>query len=607
MKSNLLKKAQKLIADSTMRTKLILIFVVLLLLPSCVFTIYASSRIKAVVREQTFSAARKTFEETVSAIQTRVKKVTAVLELLVYDNQLYNIASTQPHPYSYALQWEDQRTLSASFHQLEMLSEVSGIRLYVQNDYLYSNENQHIFPMRSILGTSWCQSLMESGSQRWFTPLDFSGTDPIEEDVFSYMRLLYNPDALLSPLAVLRIDLDAASLNEAISYSSTTQNGMVLLLDGGTLALLSGSNKTDILSDRVCTSLTQLASDEWLPIQIAGTDYYAYSTTLQPAPWQLVTLIPLSDISSVSTRLQWELLLVMFFVAMVAFFFAILLSNRLLRRIWQLTDTIQTVESGNVKVQLHDDSKDEIGQLIAHFNRMMNRIQQLLDEKLVYGIEIKNLELKALQAQINPHFLYNTLDTINCLALQENVPEISELVAALASFYRISLSRGQDTIPICDEVRHAQMYLRIQGSRFQNQICDEWDIAPEIEACPIIKIVLQPIIENAVIHGIFERDDSCGHILVRGWMEQQDIYITVSDDGVGMMPDVIAENFENSTDAIAHTKGGYGIRNINDRLKIAYGAAYGLSCESTPGVGTVVTIHIPAKQTMPPEERNAEL
>ena len=603
MKTSIFKKVQRLIADSTMRTKLILIFVVLLLLPSCVFTVYASGRIKVVVREQTFSAARKTFEETVSAIQTRVEKVTAVLELLVYDNQLYNIASTQARNYPYALQWEDQRALSASFHQLKMLSEVSGIRLYVQNDYLYSNENQHIFPMRSILNTSWCQSLMGSSSHLWFTPLDFSNADSVEEDVFSCMRLLYNPDALLSPLAILRIDIDAASLDKAISYSSTPQNGMVLLLDDGKLALLGSSNgEADVLSERVCASLAQLASDEWLPIQISGTDYYAYSTALQPAPWQLVTLIPFSDISSVSTKLQWELLLVMFLVATVAFFIAILLSNRLLRRIWQLTDTMQTVESGNVKVQLQDDSKDEIGQLIAHFNRMMNRIQQLLDEKLVYGIEIKNLELKALQAQINPHFLYNTLDTINCLALQENVPEISELVAALAAFYRISLSRGQDTIPICDEVRHAQMYLRIQGSRFENQICERWDISPAIEDCLIIKIVLQPIIENALIHGIFERDDSCGHIFVRGWRDDQDIYITVTDDGVGMPPDVIAENFEKNTDEISHTKGGYGIRNINDRLKIAYGPEYGLSCESTLGVGTVVTIHIPAQHTTLPQE-----
>ena len=138
MKAIIFKKTRKLIADSTLRTKLILIFVVLLLLPSCVFTVYASGRIKVVVREQTFSAARKAFEETASAIQTRVEKVTAVLELLVYDNQLYNIASTQARNYPYALQWEDQRALSASFHQLKMLSEVSGIRLYVQNDYLYS-------------------------------------------------------------------------------------------------------------------------------------------------------------------------------------------------------------------------------------------------------------------------------------------------------------------------------------------------------------------------------------------------------------------------------------------------------------------------------------
>ena len=257
--------------------------------------------------------------------------------------------------------------------------------------------------------------------------------------------------------------------------------------------------------------------------------------------------------------------------------------------------------SGHIEASIPSDIY-EMDCLIENYNRLLNRITELFGELEKREKDVKRSEFAALQAQINPHFLYNTLDTINCLALQENVPEISELVAALAAFYRISLSRGQDTIPICDEVRHAQMYLRIQGSRFENQICERWDISPAIEDCLIIKIVLQPIIENALIHGIFERDDSCGHIFVRGWRDDQDIYITVTDDGVGMPPDVIAENFENNTDEISHTKGGYGIRNINDRLKIAYGPEYGLSCESTLGVGTVVTIHIPAQHTTPPQE-----
>lgn len=607
MKNSILNKLRLLINDSSLRTKLILIFIVLLLLPSSAFTVYASRRIKAVVREQTFSAARKTFEETVAAMQSRIEKVDAVLDLLVYDEQLYNIASTEALDYSYVRQWENQRTLSASFHQLELLSEVSGIKLYVQNDYLYSNDNQHIFPIRSISETQWYQALLAQGSHMWFTPLDIEDAAVPGKGQFSYMRVLYKPEALLTPLAILRIDLDADVMEEAIRYSSTTQNGGVFLLDNGKLALRSGrSDDTEPTQDFV-TSLSALTSDEWQPVELDGTGYYAYSTILQPAPWQLVSVIPMSDISRTSTELQRELLLVMCFVAGAAFCLAIFLSNRLLRRIWQLTNTVQKVEAGNVEVQLQSTSRDEIGQLITHFNHMMGRIRQLLDEKVTYGIEIKNLELKALQAQINPHFLYNTLDTINCLALQENVPEISELVAALAGFYRISLSRGQDTIPIRDEIRHAQMYLRIQESRFENQISEKWEISPEIEDCPIIKIVLQPIIENALIHGIFERDDSRGHIWVRGWKERQDIYLMVTDDGIGMSPDIIAENFENNTAEISHTKGGYGLRNINDRLRIAYGSAYGLSCESAVGVGTTVTIHIPAQSAIPLQERKSTL
>lgn len=593
MKNSILKKLRLLISDSSLRTKLILIFVVLLLLPSSAFTFYASGRIKTVVREQTFSAARKAFEETVTAMQSRIEKVSAVPDLLVYDERLYSIASTGEQTYSYVRQLENQRILSASFHQLEMLSEVSGIRLYVQNDYLYSNDNQHIFPMHNISETDWCKNLLEQGSQMWFTPLELA--EDSAERQFSYMRVLYKPEALLTPLAILRIDLDATVMEEAIRYSTTTQNGMVFLLDNGKIALRNGSSDYTQTKQGFVDSLCALSSDEWVPVELDGKDYFAYSTILQPAPWQLVTVIPVSDISRVSTDLQRELMVVMALVAGIAFCLAIFLSNRLLQRIWQLTDAVQKVEDGNVDVQLQSNSKDEIGRLITHFNHMMGRIRQLLDEKVTYGIEIKNLELKALQAQINPHFLYNTLDTINCLALQENVPEISELVAALAGFYRISLSRGQDVIPIRDEIRHAQMYLRIQNSRFEDQVHVRWEINPQIEDMPIIKIVLQPIIENALIHGIFERADSCGNLFVRGRIDGQDIYISVTDDGVGMPSDVISANFKHETQEISRTSGGYGVRNINDRLKIAYGPKYGLSCESTVGVGTTVTIHIPAQ------------
>ena len=348
------------------------------------------------------------------------------------------------------------------------------------------------------------------------------------------------------------------------------------------------------LPEDIGASLSQSAQDTWNTIELDGIPCYTYSATLPPTGWTLVSVVPYTDIYSVGRALRNEMIGIMAAVAGAAYAVALYLSNHMLRRIWQLSETMQKVEDGDVEVRFNSEGKDEIGQLILHFDHMMGRIQQLMEEKIRYGFEIKNLELKALQAQINPHFLYNTLDTINCMAIQKAVPEIAGVATSLATFYKISLSRGKDRIPVRDEVLHAKMYLRIQNARFENRIQTRWDISPEIENLYIIKIVLQPIIENAAIHGIYEREDGTGTITVHGYRKGEDVYIEVADDGIGMPQEKADTVFSSPPGEIAREPGGYGVKNIIDRLKIAYGYEYGLSCKSVPGAGTVVTIHIPA-------------
>lgn len=589
------KKASGLLRDAGLRTKMVLIFFVLLLVPFSFFTYYVTRRISAVTQEQTFSAARKTFDETATAVRTRIEKVTNVITLLTYDDLIYHMASTDPQDYPYILQLEDTRTLSTSFSHLEHLSEVSGIRLYVKNDYLYSTENRYIFPLGAAGGARWYQLLAQARANQWYTPLDFADQPSGEQKLFSCMRMIYDPSALKSPLGVLRVDLKQSVMEQAISRSAVTENGAVLLLSGGRIVLSSSNLKSGGLPAGFQSVLEQLAPDEWGTVEAGGKNYYVYCTRLSPTDWQLVTAIPYSDIYSVSRELRNEMILVMLVLAGVAYAIAIFLSDHTLRRVWQLSAAMQKVEAGDVNAQFASAGRDEIGQLIAHFNRMMRHIRQLMDEKVQYGLEIKNLELKALQAQINPHFLYNTLDTINCLALQNGAAEITEVVSALATFYKISLSKGRDQIPIREEVLHAQMYLKIQNRRFEGRMNAVWQIDPAIESLLTIKIVLQPIIENAAIHGIFEKEDSTGTVTVRGWREGNDVYITVTDDGVGMTPEAVAQNFSPlAGGGITQAPGGYGVHNINDRLRIAYGPEYGLSCQSTPGAGTTVTIHIPA-------------
>ena len=193
---------------------------------------------------------------------------------------------------------------------------------------------------------------------------------------------------------------------------------------------------------------------------------------------------------------------------------------------------------------------------------------------------------------------------INCTAISRNVPEISRMVNALGRFYRLSLSKGREVIPLSDELKHAQLYVEIQNLRFENRVSVRWALDPAAAQCRIIKIVLQPLIENAIIHGIFEKPSKCGRLAVAVRREPDGIRITIEDDGVGMDDATLLSNFSPAAPGqITATPGGYGVRNIQDRLRLAYGEPFGLSCVSRPGKGTTVTVYIPAIE---PEEQPQE-
>ena len=579
--------------DTSLRTKLVVLFTVLLLIPMGLFAYYSANRISEKMQDLTLSAAYKTISDTASTIDTKTKRATRTVEQLSYNDLIYKIISAKSSDYSTLQQFNDSKELISTFENLELLSEVDRILLYVSNDYLDSKDSRYIRPISDISSLPKYASLSGQKAHQWFSPEDFAAGDTDSQKTYSCMRMLYDPTAYNKPTAVLRIDLFDENVEEALFASSPTENGTVLLLDSDGNVISSYEETNIPVSEDDISRITSLSEDDWQTLNVNNESCYFYSLPLHETGWKLVTIIPKKEIFNPGNKMRNELLLVAVGLVALSLLFAFIISNLLTRRIKALSKNMQKVEAGEIDITPLESSHDEVGQLILHFNSMMERLQLLLDEQMQHGIEVKNLELKALQAQINPHFLYNTLDTINSIAFEKDSPEIRELVNALATFYRISLNKGEEELAIKDEVLHAKMYSRIQSYRFADQVDVKWNIDDDILNNKIIKIVLQPIIENAMIHGIFEKDDSKGTIEVSGKGEGDNIHFTVSDDGIGMSEDVIASNFNSDDDGV-DAPGGYGIRNINARLKIAYGAQYGLSCESTEGKGTTVHILIPA-------------
>ncbi len=582
-------------ASGKLRSKLLCIYFLLIVIPLGLFSLYSFFRVQDVIRNQTLAAAQNAFDDTHLSIQRVFRQLDDVVDILSTEPLVYTMASNDPRDYSYIRRLEDSAQLSNTFQQLCTLSGVDRIHLFVNNDYPYSNTQGSIVQIHDIEDHRWYQLTQQSDGSLWCAPADYQDEPISQQQRFSSIRTIFNPSSVKEPLAILSADLDASRVYDLLNSTSITENGMLLLLRGDRILHASDSAVFDAPLDTLVSSLPEPNDEVWTRIEVDGSGYYAQCRSLGSSDWAIASILPHADIVQPSRDLSVEMLSIVVAVAAVAYLLAYLISQSTLKRLSQLTETMKTVENGDVAVRLTPVGDDEIAQLMGSFNQMMGRLDTLMEEKVEYGRQIKNLELKALQAQINPHFLYNSLDLINCTAINRNVPEISRMVNALGRFYRLSLSKGREVISLSDELKHAKLYVDIQNMRFEDRIRVTWDLDPLCNDCQIIKIILQPLIENAIIHGIFEKPSKCGQLTVTTRRCDDGIRITVADDGIGMDEATRLANFSVSPPGeIAATAGGYGVRNIQDRLHLAYGEPYGLFCESTPGQGSTVTVYIPA-------------
>ena len=247
---------------------------------------------------------------------------------------------------------------------------------------------------------------------------------------------------------------------------------------------------------------------------------------------------------------------------------------------------MQEVKKGNLEVTVASDAQDEIGELIRGFGNMVEYIKTLIEEVYEGRISLKEYEMKALQAQINPHFLYNSLSLINWKAIEADEKDISKITLALSKFYRTALNKGNNVLPLEDEISNVKSYLDIQLMMHDYEFDVEIDIDESMYFYDTPNLILQPLIENAIDHGIDLKTEGRGKITIRGWQDENNMYLSVEDNGAGMEEAV--------ANAILTRKSkGYGVRNVNDRIRLIYGPEYGLTIESKVGQGTKITIRFP--------------
>lgn len=296
---------------------------------------------------------------------------------------------------------------------------------------------------------------------------------------------------------------------------------------------------------------------------------------------------------------RWAMTSIILLVGVLGFSVgaAWIISESIYVPIKKLHDVTTTIAENDLQVLVTSDNANEIADLRMSFNVMIGKIKELLDSKIKEQENLKKAEFRTLQAQITPHFLYNTLDTIIWLAEAKQTEEVIEIVSALSSFFRITLSKGQDWITIRDEVEHTRSYLTIQKMRYRDILDYVIEVDEAVLDSTILKLTLQPLVENALYHGIKNKRQG-GTITVRVKQYEADcVLLEVEDDGIGFTPvrlaQIEAEINEEMSDMVKIKESGFGLENVNKRIKLYYGKAYGLSIDSKYQLGTQVRLVIP--------------
>lgn len=323
----------------------------------------------------------------------------------------------------------------------------------------------------------------------------------------------------------------------------------------------------------------------------AGGNRLVTLKTIGYTGWKIVSVVPQESFGMglVGSRYLAIMLVALSLLAIVIL--NQLVSARIAKPLQRLNDSVEEWEAGNLEPDIYVGGSLEVEHLGKTLRSTVEQIRQLMQDIVVEQEEKRKSELDALQSQINPHFLYNTLDSIVWMIAGERYDDAVFMITQLASLFRISLSQGKTIIRVEDEIKHAQNYMNIQKIRYKNSFQVSFDISPEILQCCTVKLVVQPLLENAIYYGM-EYMDGEGEIVVRGYKDGNDVYLEVQDNGLGM-PEEEAAQLLKENGRERKRGSGVGLINVHNRIRLRFGAQYGLIIESFPDEGMTVKIHIP--------------
>ncbi|MGO4693621.1 sensor histidine kinase [Paenibacillus sp. 2TAB26] len=569
-----------------LREKLFVMFLLGAIIPLVFFVLYSYQTIKSELSDQMYTNSVASVAQINSNLENKLDTYTKLSANLYLNNSLRayltNNYTEEPSLFVDAYQYINN-TFS---NMLTTNPDIHSMSIYINNDSLPA-DGIYIKRMDDAFkrSTTYRSLLNSYGNVR------FVATPPVvdQPSMFTLTRML-NISNLDNAYGILTINILESDIFRLME-KETSEKTILIVNDSGLIMSAKDKNMLNRPLNQFVKEKFPSAREGRFDSSFNGEKMLVvYNTT--KFGWKSISLVPYSSFLTKANKTAKRILIfaLISFGLMTLFIYAT--ARQFTKRVDYLVGMIRRIEREEFDLfDMRPLGRDEIGQIGNVLRKMAQRLSNLISDVYKKEIDKREAEMNVLQAQINPHFLYNTLASISSLAIRNSDQRMNKMVTDLAKFYRISLNKGKNKLSIHEEIQLTRYYVAIQQVRFGELIRVHYQIEESVLPCPIVKLTLQPFVENAMNHAIW--DDTLGiNIMLKAYRDGHDIILKVIDDGMGMhMRGHSGEELPVSSDNLS----GYGIRNVDNRIKLLYGESYGVSIYSRLGIGTTVTIKIPGR------------
>lgn len=588
-----MRKIKDMLLNVSLRTRMVLSNIVVALIPFLMFSIVSGSifldHAQKTAEEHSVQLIHQVSNSMDVYVET-IEKMVNYIQLELQDTPFFTMESEG------ASGWESETDYIRSVLENVANShrEVAGIFIATKED-LYVSTGMSRISRDPFQNERWYREASENPEEIQLISV-VTGRNIVTnrsysiDDVFSLAKAVQDPETG-EVLGVILLDIRHDIIQSSINGVTIGEKGFVFVMD-----------QEDNIVYTPVNGIVYRVNPKWvkamepMSVQIQGGSYQIRSELSPYTGWRTVGVFSMDEVMSSVNTIVYILftcvIISLVLVVIVSFKFSRTLTNP----IFKLKRLMKQAESGDLTVRFNFQHNDEIGELGQSFNHMIARIDQLIQMVYVEQENKRTAEMKSLQEQIKPHFLYNTLDTISWMARDYDAEDIVRLVDALTNMFRIGLSHGKDIITVKEEITHVSNYLYIQKIRYKDKLNYVIHVDESLYAVEVPKLILQPLVENAIYHGVKAKRGG-GTITITGVPEGENLVFTVQDDGAGMLQEKVEElNRRMSERSVLDEKKSFGLFYIRERIQLCYGKGYGVHVESTLGEGTRVTITLPLYQ-----------